>query len=88
MIYLSFIILIFEIISSDGAAIGIEISGKSRYWLKYNCESKLQPKGNMTLILLHCTSSVKTDVKIPEESTYQCLTTVKDPRERLVMFYN
>ena len=73
---------------SDKAAIGVEISGKSRFWFEYHCDSKFQAKGNITLIVLYCKSSDITNVKIPEESTVQCLKTVEDPKKRLVKIIN
>ena len=70
---------------SNKAAIGVEISGKSRFWFQYDCKSKLQPMDNKTLIHLQCESSTNREIRIPEESTIQCLKTVEDPKKRLVI---
>ena len=69
---------------SNKASIGIEISGKSRFWFQYNCTTKHIPRSNTTLILLQCTSSTIKEVRIPEESTVKCLKMVEDPKKRLV----
>ena len=74
-----------EFCFSNKAAIGVEINGKSRFWFQYYCESNIYSKDNKILISLQCTSSTSKDVKIPEESTIQCLKTVEDPKKRLVM---
>ena len=74
---------------SDRAAIGVEINSQSRHWLEYECESTLKPKHNMSSILLSCTLlKDKYPINIPEESTVQCVRTVKDPKERLVKLFN
>ena len=41
--------------------------------------------GNKTLIHLQCESSTNREIRIPEESTIQCLKTVEDPKKRLVI---
>ena len=40
---------------------------------------------NKTLIHLQCESSTNREIRIPEESTIQCLKTVEDPKKRLVI---
>ena len=64
----------------------MEIKGKSRHWLNFGCQSSFNYTNDMTLINLNCTllGNINT-IKIPEESTIQCIKTVKDPKERKVV---
>ena len=77
-------------LSSNRAAIGVEISGKARYWLEYGCKSVLKPTENMTVISMVCNLLEKDSnkIRIPEESTVQCMKTVTDPKTRLVIIYS
>ena len=55
---------------SDTASLAVEINGKSRHWLEFNCQSSFNYTNDMTLINLNCTllGNINT-IKIPEEST-------------------
>jgi hypothetical protein len=66
----------------------VEVSGKSRQILEYDCKSSLQPKGDMTLISLNCKSQEAINFKVPEESTFQCLKTIVDSKNRAVILIN
>ena len=69
----------------------MEINGKSRHWLIFTCHSSFKNTNDMILINLNCTlfDNVNT-IKIPEESTVQCVKTVSDPKVRKVvaLFFN
>ena len=76
---------------SDSAAIGFVIGGKSRQWLEYTCKSVLEPKADMTNIIVECETPTTTptvpQMRIPEESTILCVKSVTDPKKRLVNIF-
>ena len=74
---------------SDSAAIGFVIGGKSRQWVEYTCKSILEPKADMAKIIVECNLPTPTvpQIRIPEESTIQCVKSVTDPKKRLVNIF-
>ena len=74
---------------SDSAAIGFVIGGKSRQWVEYTCKSILEAKADMTKIIVECKIPTPTvpQIRIPEESTILCATSVMDPKKRLVNIF-
>ena len=82
----SFIAKTPKLFFSDRASLAVEINGKSRHWLDFSCQSSLNNTHDITLINLNCTFLGHTNtLKIPEESTVQCVKTVLDTELRKVV---